>query len=1061
MHSIRGPGSAAPQQPPSVRTTRAVTPSKRNIIDLDDFDDDERPINGDGLTQEQNHTSSSKRVRSNNSNGGGGGGGGGGASGSSGGGRASWGLPHQTKGSGDQDKHQKLAQQLPATAVGGSDTDASVTKSVTTDMASMSMSAVQKGKRPEFSDATSPSGSPAARGQAQPRPVVGGIPRSGGFHPQTGARKLVIKNLRTTPTSSSQQQQSRQNQPQSAAAPSTTATGASSSSTWDQDPGLMPPPDLFSSPGGTVSDAVSAYYKRTWKEINDALTAVFAGRTPEVSCDRLYRGIEDLCRWQKADLVYGLLAKRCESYVKGEMRATLELEAAAAAGVSGAGSGSLGMNGTRGGGGVSSSDTEGGAYDVPTVRAVLARWKRWNEQTRVLRSVFSYLDRSYLLMQKDKPEINELAIELFNEMLKGDKYDKKDDTAAQEEKKRSMPLYRLLHGVCQLVDHDRRGDERFDSTLLRNAISMLHVLGIYQKKFEPWLLKDSHAFFKEFGEARSTSSLRDYISACKRLIEREDFRCIEYNLDSTTKRQIRDDAHEVLVMRYADRLLHAGDVARLLDEGDVESMAALYELLRLTGIQARLKAPWEEYIKATGSAIVEDAERGDEMVVRLLVLRKTLDGVVRDAFAKDAPQFTVSLRNAFGSFINAKTTSSAVMSAATGTSRIGERIAKHIDMLLRGGLKTLPPALLSDDRDKRDAEDRGIASTGDDDAELDRQLDHAVELFRFIEGRDVFEAFYKRDLARRLLMGRSANQDAERKVVAKFQNECGSSFTHNFEQMFKDQDISRDEMASYKQWLEGTGGGDGGRAKSGIDLNVSILSASAWPTYPDATVNLPPDVAREIERFEQYYQKKHTGRILSWKHGLAHCVVRAHFDSGTKELVMSAFQAIVLVLFNEVEQGRSIKKQSEESSGGTPGGFLSYSQIKDVTGLSDPDLQRTLQSLACGRARVLTKHPKGRDVSVTDTFTVNRAFTDARYRIKINQIQLQETKEENRQTHERVAQDRLFETQAAIVRVMKSRKTMTHAALVAEVINQTRKRGAVEPAEIKLNIEKYVPLFLV
>jgi hypothetical protein len=36
---------------------------------------------------------------------------------------------------------------------------------------------------------------------------------------------------------------------------------------------------------------------------------------------------------------------------------------------------------------------------------------------------------------------------------------------------------------------------------------------------------------------------------------------------------------------------------------------------------------------------------------------------------------------------------------------------------------------------------------------------------------------------------------------------------------------------------------------------------------------------------------------------------------------------------------------------------------------------------------------------------------------------------------------------------MKSRKTMTHANLVAEVIEQTRKRGAVELGEIKKNIE--------
>ena len=86
---------------------------------------------------------------------------------------------------------------------------------------------------------------------------------------------------------------------------------------------------------------------------------------------------------------------------------------------------------------------------------------------------------------------------------------------------------------------------------------------------------------------------------------------------------------------------------------------------------------------------------------------------------------------------------------------------------------------------------------------------------------------------------------------------------------------------------------------------------------------------------------------------------------------------------------------------------------------------------------------------------MNLNFADPKYRIKINQIQLKETKEENKETHERVAADRHYETQAAIVRIMKSRKTITHAELVAEVITATKSRGVLDPVDIKKNIEKY------
>jgi hypothetical protein len=103
----------------------------------------------------------------------------------------------------------------------------------------------------------------------------------------------------------------------------------------------------------------------------------------------------------------------------------------------------------------------------------------------------------------------------------------------------------------------------------------------------------------------------------------------------------------------------------------------------------------------------------------------------------------------------------------------------------------------------------------------------------------------------------------------------------------------------------------------------------------------------------------------------------------------------------------------------------------------------------------LVKKPKGKEVESTDEFSYNPRFEDAKMRIKINQVQLKETKEENKTTHERVAADRHFETQAAIVRIMKSRKTITHSELIAEVIEATLSRGQLQPPDIKTNINKY------
>jgi hypothetical protein len=49
----------------------------------------------------------------------------------------------------------------------------------------------------------------------------------------------------------------------------------------------------------------------------------------------------------------------------------------------------------------------------------------------------------------------------------------------------------------------------------------------------------------------------------------------------------------------------------------------------------------------------------------------------------------------------------------------------------------------------------------------------------------VFEAFYKKDLAKRLLLGRSASMDAEKLMISKLKSSCGGNFTANIEGMFR------------------------------------------------------------------------------------------------------------------------------------------------------------------------------------------------------------------------------------------------------------------------------------
>ena len=54
-----------------------------------------------------------------------------------------------------------------------------------------------------------------------------------------------------------------------------------------------------------------------------------------------------------------------------------------------------------------------------------------------------------------------------------------------------------------------------------------------------------------------------------------------------------------------------------------------------------------------------------------------------------------------------------------------------------------------------------------------------------------------------------------------------------------------------------------------------------------------------LEAFKLFYLNKHSGRKLQWQPSLGHCVLKACFPHGDKELQVSLFQALVLLLFNQ------------------------------------------------------------------------------------------------------------------------------------------------------------------
>ncbi|KAK3854167.1 hypothetical protein Pcinc_039334, partial [Petrolisthes cinctipes] len=164
--------------------------------------------------------------------------------------------------------------------------------------------------------------------------------------------------------------------------------------------------------------------------------------------------------------------------------------------------------------------------------------------------------------------------------------------------------------------------------------------------------------------------------------------------------------------------------------------------------------------------------------------------------------------------------------------------------------------------------------------------------------------------------------------------------------------------------------------------------------------------------------------------------------SGPKKHIIqvSTYQMVILMLFNTRDK-------------------LTYEEIQNETDIPDRDLVRALQSLALGKPtqRVLVKSPKTKEMESSHEFTVNDSFTSKLYRVKIQAVAAKgESEPERKETRSKVDEDRKHEIEAAIVRIMKARRRMTHNNLVAEVTDQLKSRFLPSPILIKKRIESLI-----
>jgi len=370
----------------------------------------------------------------------------------------------------------------------------------------------------------------------------------------------------------------------------------------------------------------------------------------------------------------------------------------------------------------------------------------------------------------------------------------------------------------------------------------------------------------------------------------------------------------------------------------------------------------------------------------LLKVYKKYNELVMMAFRNDSG-FVASLDKACRRFIN----DNAVCKAAKSASKSPELLARYTDLLLKKSAKN------------------------PEETEMEQLLTDVMVVFKYIEDKDVFQTFYSKMLAKRLIHATSASEDLEGVMIGKLKSTCGYEYTSKLQRMFTDMSLSRDLLDRFKAQPD--------LPSLTVDFSILVLATGSWPLQPPSTnFTIPKELQTCEQHFQKFYQAQYNGRKLNWLHQLSKGEMKTSYLTSNKAgytLQASTYQMGVLLQFNV-----------EES--------MTAEHIGITTQLMDSALRTTLLSLV--KAKILIMEPEEEEIGKHHKFSLNLDYKNKRAKVNINVPVPQQVKEENDSTHKTVEEDRKWAIQAAAVRIMKMRKRLNHANLISEVVVQLQAR---------------------
>ena len=627
-------------------------------------------------------------------------------------------------------------------------------------------------------------------------------------------------------------------------------------------------------------------------------------------------------------------------------------------------------------------------------------------------------------------------------------------------------LLRILTGIIlDQISMDRDG-ESIDKYLIKSNVYMLEGLyesdqemedeKLYLRRFEEVFLQESANFYREEGERLlKESDAGTYCHHAKRRIDEESDRC-RSTLSEATAMKIQKVVEDELIKNKMKGLIEMDSGVRyMVDNDKFDALHLVFDL------EARVNPQKPELTKALQNLVTEMGNKINEAAITASTAPAAAPPTGDDAEAgaeksktgsgKQINQQTQAALQWVADILDLKDRFDKIWDVSfakdqTIQTALTRSMSENINSFARGSEYI---SLFIDDNMKKGIRDKT-------DLEIDQTLEKAIVLLRYLQDKDVFETYYKKHLCKRLILKKSQSTDVEKQMIARMKMELGNAFTMKLEAMFKDMSLSEDLTKNYKDYVAGLGDADRKR----VDLNVLVLTSMTWPLEAFRSTNegdgeekakiiFPTSIDRVRVGFERFYAEKHSGRKLSWQTNMGDVDMKVSVCNKegrrkTYDVNCSTYAAIILLLWSDIPATNK----------------LSLEDIESRTNIPMNALTRNLQSLAVApKTRFLVKEPMSREIKPGDRFSFNEEFKSQFLRIKVNVVSAGnkvENDRERKETEKKNNDSRGFVIEAAVVRIMKSRKELSHAQLLTETITVLNSQFKPDVNMIKKRIESLI-----